>query len=257
MTGGYDEEFKRLELDLVSSYIITVFGNYMEEITNLIKDNLEKYFKIKKIDELSNFENAIFKNMENIQNLKIKILKNNNKNSDIIEKILSYDGTANITIKKLENTIIGACLDSNSNDAHWIYIDENGKIHNSYNNGLQIENSNQFCQCYALLMALNPDYRNNFKNLPDSYKFGYSGLIELWEHLLGSVINFSLKNQRNNILTHNETLKIIYKVNIDEDINIVKNIIKKYYYEDKVTLTNYFLKVLKTDYAYINAPYFT
>ena len=31
-------EFNRLSLDLVSSYIITLFGNYMEEIVDITKN---------------------------------------------------------------------------------------------------------------------------------------------------------------------------------------------------------------------------
>ncbi len=105
-------------------------------------------------------------------------------------------------------------------------------------------------------MALNPFYRNNFKNLPDSYKFGYEGLLKLWEIIFDTILTFSLNNKTNNILIHNETIKIIYDANIIEDRNIINYIIKNEFYGNEIFLKNKFLEILTTEYAYKNAPYF-
>ena len=45
---------------------------------------------------------------------------------------------------------------------HWIYIDEQGKMQNSYFYGYQIYTGDQFCQTHALLLAL---YRHQLTNL--------------------------------------------------------------------------------------------
>lgn len=242
-----NNEFNRLSLDLVSSYIITLFGNYMEDIVYIIKTSLQDN------PQLSYFEKNVFSNMDNIKNLKVKILKKSRFNNDL----LNYDGKSEISekyklkIKSLHNTIIGLCLDNRSNDAHWIYIDSFGNIHNSYNNGLQIDGSNQFCQCYALLMALNPIYRNNFKSYKDSYLIGYSGLIELWKLILKPVINFALDNSH----IHLETINIIYDVNKDEDISIINYILTNYF-DNKTDLFVNFMNILESQYALQNAPFF-
>jgi len=224
-------EFNRLSLDLVSSYIITLFGNYMEEIVDITKN--------------------IFSNSD-IYDLKVKILKK----SKFSTELLNYDNKTVINekyklkIKDLHNTIVGLNYNK-SNDAHWIYIDNFGNIHNSYNNGLQVDGSNQFCQCYALLMAVNPYYRYNFKSFKNSYLIGYKGLIELWKLILKPVINFALDNYH----IHRETIKIIYDVNKDEDISIINYILRNYF-DSKTDIFINFINILESTYALQNAPFF-
>lgn len=258
------DEYKRLELDIVSSYIMTLFGNYMDKSIDIIKSELEKYFKNKKIEDMSNFEYNIFQNMNNINNLKTKVLSNNNKNSELINALFDYNGGDNSKIQKkfanemvnLKNTVIGLCLEPGSYDAHWIYIDENSKIHNSYNNALQVNNSNQFCQCFGILMGINPFYRKNFRSTINSYKFGFTGLIKLWKIILKPILSYSVNKTYNNMLIHKETLQIVHRVNMGENQYIVKSIMQKYMNKDEEYLYDEFFKVLTTDYAYDNAPYF-
>ncbi len=258
------DEYRRLELDIVSSYIMTLLGNYMDKSIDIIKSEVEKYFKNKKMEDMSRSEKNIYENIKNIRNLKSKILSYNNKNSEFINALFDYNGGDDSKIQQkfanemvnLKNTIVGLCLEPGSYDAHWIYIDENAKIHNSYNNGLQLKNSNQFCQCYGILMGVNPFYRNDFRNTINSYKFGFTGLIKLWKMILKPILHYSVNKSYNNMLIHKETLKIVHRVNLGENQTIVKSIMQKYINKDEEYLYDEFFKVLTTDYAYDNAPYF-
>lgn len=242
-------EINRLSLDMVSSYIITLFGNYMEDVVEITKIYLEE-----NNNQSTDLKKNIYSNMENIKNLRVKVLKKSKFTNDLLNYKYKHADIIKEKYKSkidtLRNTIIGLGLDNKSNDAHWIYIDEFGDIHNSYNNGLQIDGSNQFCQCYALLMAINPYFRNNFKKIKNSYVIGYYGLIELWKLILNPIINYALVNSN----IHYETIQIIYDVNKDEDLNIVNFLLESYF--NNTDLFTDFMNILNSPYAIENAPFF-
>lgn len=50
-------------------------------------------------------------------------------------------------------------LGNDITNVHWVYVDNEGIVHNSYQYGMQRDMSHQFCQTYALHMAIFPDTR--------------------------------------------------------------------------------------------------
>ncbi len=212
------DNYEKIKLDIAASYIITLFGNYMESIVKWLQ----------------------------IDHLNVKIIKFNKKNEKLIDDLFDNEFTEN---KKLFNSLVGLGVSLNSDNAHWIYINKTGKIHNSYSNGLQINNSNQFCQSYALLMALKPYFRQNFSRIKKSYEYGYVSLLKFWKlHLEKIMQNITLDN-------HIEIIKLIKIANQIEDQNIVNKILKDYFSYSNLIATN-ILNILSSDYGIKNAPYF-
>lgn len=243
-----DQNIKRLRLDLASSYIMTLFGNYMDQILTKIKDNKFK----------SNLN--IICNNDNLDNLKVVVLKYNAKNMNLINDLFYYKSTDNIEkiIKKypkqmeyLSNSIIGLCLHNKSDDAHWIFIDKEKNIHNSYNNGLQIDKTNQFCQSYALLMGLFSYYRNDFRKLKNSYEYGYLKLLKFWKIILPIGINLSMSNFK----IHNDIIDIIHEANNNENQIHIRYILNEFN-DNYKNLNEYLLNIMESSYAIENAPYF-
>jgi hypothetical protein len=247
-----------LELDLASSYVMTIFGNYMSELLERIKLYIST-----QISQHDDFVHDIFLNYDKICETKCVILKYTKKNKKLINKL--FCEKIGYTIKtdfsdrcnELSNSLVGIQYKQHSSDAHWIYIDSNGYIYNSYNNGLQVNGTNQFCQCYALLMALHPFYRNDFSDLEYSYKFGYSTLLKLWNYLFDVIFDLSFsKETKFGVIVHDETTSIIKNVNKFENPQIVKIILNEVIGNDKnFALTN-IKKILNSEYALDNAPYF-
>lgn len=251
-----DVEFKRLELDIASSYIMTFFGDHMKEILTQMKIYVENTI------HSNDFEKSIVENLSDFKKTKCVILKYTKQNQKIIQKLFSVGFGYNIKkqfysyFSILSNAVVGVQYKRNSSNAHWIYIDKNGYVCNSYTNGLQKNGTDQFCQCYAFLMAINPEYRNNFKHIEDSYKFGYIALQKLWKYMLNVVFEFTFNvSPFTNDTIHSQILKIIKNVNKSENQIKVNKIIIKIGNDYISVLTN-ILNILNSEYALSNAPYF-
>ena len=264
----------RLELDIASSYIMTLYGNSTQNIINYIKCNIDKSDFINSDNE---FQLSMQHNKKNILHLNLSVIKNTKKTENLIFEIFYFKGNdkhgkpiifdgenyyparlINSDIfRKFHNTIVGVCMTPRSIDAHWIYVDENGYIHNSYNNGLQLDGSDQFCQSYALLMALSPYHRNAFTNNPNGVKLGYDELLKLWKLTLYYIVHNSMET---NIMSrktfHQYTLEEVLDVNMMEDRQIINKIINNYSNKNSFSVANYVFNIMNSNYAKLNAPFF-
>lgn len=68
-------------------------------------------------------------------------------------------------------------------DVHWVFVDSDNIIHNSYEYNMQRANSHQFCQAYALHMALYSDAR---QKVADPLQYMRRVASEIWEPYLCS-----------------------------------------------------------------------
>jgi hypothetical protein len=93
-----------------------------------------------------------------------------------------------IVQSKLKSTLI--FISSDLDSGHWVYIDNNGKVQNSYELDHQCNGSSQFCQTYAILYMLgdnNTFMRKKFTDKLQSGKSNYSNnikiVIKFWRYM--------------------------------------------------------------------------
>lgn len=78
---------------------------------------------------------------------------------EFVEKTYTCKGLQ-YHVKRQPNTKHAVCwIGDGVEDVHWIYVDELGIEHNSYTYGMQRAGGQQFCQTYAVLMAVDPSFR--------------------------------------------------------------------------------------------------
>ena len=80
---------------------------------------------------------------------------------------------------ELNNTLVPVGEDF----VHWVYVGNNGYVHNPYDYNMQILNSHQFCQTHALLLAYEPNYRVNTTPQQAYYK-----VVQFWNFVLDNTI---------------------------------------------------------------------
>ena len=175
----------RITIDLCTSFIMELIG-IMSDSVDVIKKNLliiiNKIYNSDKNIEL--IINSMKENLINIETLTIfnltyyndghkgKLYRDlygysyidngiyyikNKKHIANPSKFLNYE-----ILKIYKNSLISLKV---NHGVHWLYIDEHANIHNSYNYNMQIDGSHQFCQSYALLMAISPITRQKHNNI--------------------------------------------------------------------------------------------
>jgi hypothetical protein len=141
----------------------------------------------------------------------------------------------------LTNCIVPVGIDF----VHWYYVDENNHIHNPYYYNMQINNSHQFCQTHALLLAFDPTYRTQTN--PEA---AYNKVILLWTEILQNI----------NIITpdilqiNNEIIRNLKNNNVSENQTMV-DVIISVYFNDSNAINN-IITVINSSVAHALAPYF-
>ena len=263
-----NKKLNKLSIEIVCSYITELIGT-MDNTLPAIQNNLDKIINESYNDNQEKiFIDEIKLNKNNIKNLKIIDLYVDNDGFDgklyddlfnfvrihnneyliedvdyykhnLIQETIEDIRTKKSIILNLEklkpyaNTLIN--IQANVG-VHWIYIDNNCNIHNPYNYNMQKRHSHQFCQTYALLMALIPSYRkpcdeyNNYvrasnKEKINSYRriCAYKSILILLKIILPYVIERGIN--KNNL--HIKIVKDVKDLNIEKELPIYHEHIKK------------------------------
>ena len=86
-------------------------------------------------------------------------------------------------------------LGSSENEAHWIFIGDNGVAYNSYNLRMQPYESHQFCQSYALKNAY--DYcLGTEPQESETYESAYEQLLQFWDKLIKFIARLEESDQK-------------------------------------------------------------
>jgi len=300
--GGVLEEEKQNELrtDICASYVTELIGT-MHTVIGVIKKN-KLYFE--NSAQTNSIAREIVLKWANISTIRVfNMDANNDRHKGKLYKDLFYfnhmDPTTGDYIIKSEtrklqfkkstilthqnlqafsNTLIS--LEANEG-VHWIYVDNNLKIHNPYNYNMQIDHSHQFCQSHSLLMALLPSMRQTCSDLVDpsiiqpsiiqeenERRCAYIKLLDLFSIILYPIILFVLYNDialHNDILTQIKSINLLpkkTKKNIENN-KFVNDFIKNLDVDstqnaesNAIRISTGILGVLKTTYALEKAPEF-
>jgi hypothetical protein len=113
-----------------------------------------------------------------MQNI-VRFFNNKFQKNINVSAIIHPDNFDNmIHTNSLKNYIVPVGIDF----VHWYYVDENNHKHNPYDYNMQINNSHQFCQSHALLLAFDPTYRTQ-----TNYVAAYNKVILLWTDILQNI----------------------------------------------------------------------
>jgi hypothetical protein len=100
---------------------------------------------------------------------------------------------ADLSKTKFKDTIVSH-LFSGVTCSHFVYYDSIGNRYDSYTTGRQCDMTNQFCQNHALLMAYEPDLRDDESNYIDAL---YQ-LSDFWEENLVDIMKITSQEDFNN-----------------------------------------------------------
>ncbi len=245
-----EQEKMDLKIDMCVSYVTEVIGSMQLVLDSIkkYKSEIQKWTTNNSNPKLSYIAQAILNNFANIETL--KIINIGTKSHRAVYADLFYfegiDPAGNYIVKipqrgksiyKISKTLNYGSLQFAKNSlvnleadegVHWIYIDNDARIHNPYNYNMQKDHSHQFCQTHSLLMALIPDFRTECKSLYDPTKdeeensrlgrlCAYVSIVELLEIILYLVIRDSFDEKKTK-KKGKQNSKIILKNSLHEDI---------------------------------------
>lgn len=279
-------EADRILLDVCTSYIMTLIGymdnslfavrSHMREILDNYQRNKETYDNTKRI-----ILDDIIKNLPLIEQLKIEFVgakkygkfyedlyefhHMNDLGEYFIKKDRSIRKTKYLNVKTLaplRNTLIGLDADVGN---HWIFVDNDLKIHNPYNYDMQHHGSHQFCQGYSLLMALAPMTRTKLEcddKKMSPRKCAYLVLLSFLDIFLNVIVLEGLHKD-----LQEEIIETIEEANIEEKPVYVKKALRKLketVYDDRYLsnslwakcITNNILEVMQSENAKNEVPEF-
>lgn len=165
---------------------IDVIGSYILEMTTRLMDNIITHFNTK-------FHNNV------------KIYRGFNSNGHLIDLM---SNKYNVLPAEFYNTLIP--FGDPDKSTHWVYYDNEGKIHNSYTYHKQVYAGDQFCQTHALIMAFFPEKRSI-----STHKSAYDDLLHFWAEQLFPYFN-SIQSHDFYMHDHIQAIDAIVKANSDE-----------------------------------------
>ncbi len=125
---------------------------------------------------------------------------------------------------------------------HWYYVDNLNYTHNPYSYNMQLPNSHQFCQTHALILAFDPNARQQ-----TDYVSAYKNVTGIWAQILEKI----------NLITpsydHDAIIRSLYTINMSNEkyFEIINN-----YYLTPLNIQN-IISLIKSEIAFKIAPFFS